>query len=108
VPHGDTPDYVRDHPDLQGVELPETGRPTRGTGLLATATLLFSGEGARGDAVLAAFDKGTGEVVHDIPLPGGGTIGFPITYEVGGRQYIVVAAVDEDFVAELVAFALPR
>ncbi len=108
VPHGDTPDYIRDHPDLQGVDLPPTGRPTRGTGLLATATLLFSGEGARGDPVLAAFDKRTGEVVHDVPLPGGGTIGFPITYEVGGRQYIVVAAVDEDFVAELVAFALPR
>ena len=108
VPHGDTPDYVRDHPDLQGVDLPVTGSPTRGTGLLVTATLLFSGEGARGAPVLAAFDKRTGEVVHDVELPGGGTVGFPITYEVDGRQYIVVAAVDEDFIAELVAFALPR
>jgi quinoprotein glucose dehydrogenase len=108
VPLGDTPDNVRNHPALQGLELPVTGMPTRGTGLLVTATLLFSGQGARGASVLSAYDKRTGAVVHDIGLPGGGTTGFPITYEVDGRQYLVVAAVDEDFVAELVAFALPR
>jgi quinoprotein glucose dehydrogenase len=108
VPLGDTPDNVRNHPALQGLELPVTGMPTRGTGLLVTATLLFSGQGARGASVLSAYDKRTGAVVHDIGLPGGGTTGFPITYEVDGRQYLVVAVVDEDFVAELVAFALPR
>ncbi len=107
IPHGATPESIQNHPDLQGVDVPNTGRSTAGSGLLVTSTLLFSGEGAGGAPVLRAYDKATGDVVHEIQLPGGPTIGFPITYESDGRQYIVVAALDEGFVAELVAFALP-
>ena len=106
VPLGDTPGYIRQHPDLQGVNVPATGGLTRGTGLLATSTLLFSGEGQQGAPVLRAYNKRTGEVVHEIPLPGGPTTGFPITYMQGGRQYLVVAALDEERIAELVAFSL--
>jgi len=107
IPHGDTPAYIRDHPDLRGVDVPTTGSPTQGSGLLVTSTLLFSGEGARGEPVLRAYDKRTGAVVHEIPLPGGPTTGFPITYMAGGRQHIVVAALDEESIAELVAFTVP-
>ena len=106
VPLGDTPDFVLDHPDLQGVEVPTTGMPTRGSGLLVTSTLLFSGEGAGGKPVLRAYDKLTGDVVHEVQLPGGPTIGFPITYLSGGTQYIVVAALDGENIAELVAFTV--
>ena len=106
IPHGDTPGYIQAHPDLQGVHVPTTGSPTQGSGLLVTSTLLFSGEGARGEPVLRAYDKLTGDVVHEIQLPGGPTIGFPITYMAGGQQYIVVAALDEENIAELVALTL--
>ncbi len=106
VPHGDTPRYIREHPDLQGVTVPPTGSQTQGSGLLVTSTLLFAGEGARGEPVLRAYDKRTGDVVHAIQLPGGPTIGFPITYMADGQQYIVVAALDEENIAELVAFTV--
>ena len=106
VPHGNTPGYIREHPDLQGINVPTTGSPTQGSGLLVTSTLLFSGEGSRGEPVLRAFDKRTGDVVHELQLPGGPTIGFPITYMAGDQQHIVVAALDEENIAELVAFTL--
>ena len=106
VPHGETPRYIAEHPDLQGIDIPPTGTPTQGSGLLVTAQLLFSGEGARGAPLLRAYDKATGEVVHEIQLAGP-TTGFPITYMANGKQHIVVSALDEDNVAELVALALP-
>ncbi len=45
-------------------------------------------------------------MVHEVQLPGGPTIGFPITYMMGGQRYIVVAALDEENIAELVAFTV--
>ena len=44
IPNGDTPDYVREHPALEGIDIPPTGRTERG-GTLVTRTLLFAGEG---------------------------------------------------------------
>ncbi|MBM41269.1 MAG: hypothetical protein CL483_05010 [Acidobacteria bacterium] len=106
VPHGETPRYISEHPDLQDVDIPRTGTPTQGSGLLVTSELLFSGEGARGAPLLRAYDKVTGAVVYEIQLAGP-TTGFPITYMADGKQHIVVSALDEDNIAELVAFALP-
>ena len=74
--------------------------------MLVTSELLFSGEGARGAPLLRAYDKVTGAVVYEIQLAGP-TTGFPITYMADGKQHIVVSALDEDNIAELVAFALP-
>jgi quinoprotein glucose dehydrogenase len=104
VPHGNTPEPIKKNPKLQGVEIPNTGAPTQGTGLLVTSTLLFGGEGGA-TPVLRAWDKKTGAVVAEIQLPGP-TTGFPVTYTKAGRQYIAVAARVGDAV-EIVALALP-
>ena len=102
VPHGNTPESISKHPRLQGVEIPNTGAQTRGTGLLVTSTLLFGGEGGA-SPVLRAWDKKTGAVVAEIRLPGP-TTGFPVTYTKAGRQYIAVAVRVGDAV-EIVALA---
>jgi quinoprotein glucose dehydrogenase len=104
VPHGNTPEAIRKNPKLQGVEIPNTGANTRGTGLLVTSTLLFGGEGGAAP-VLRAWDKKTGAVVAEIQLPGP-TTGFPVTYTKAGRQYLAVAVRVADAV-EVVALALP-
>jgi len=102
VPNGNTPDNIKSNPKLKGVDIPNTGAPTRGTGLLVTSTLLFGG----GDGpVLRAWDKKTGAVVAEIQIPGP-TTGFPVTYTKAGRQYIAVAVRVGDAV-EIVALALP-
>ncbi len=112
VPNGEAPDYVRDHPALRGVDLPRTGRPDRG-GLLVTKTLLFAGEGGGlfasyrgGGPMLRSHDKRTGEIVAEFELPANQT-GLPMTYETGGRQFIVVAVGAEGYPAELVALTVP-
>ena len=104
VPHGNTPEAIRKNPKLQGVDIPNTGANTRGTGLLVTSALLFGGEGGQAP-VLRAWDKKTGAVVAEIQLPGP-TTGFPVTYTKAGRQYLAVA-VRVDNAVEIVALALP-
>ncbi len=112
VPNGDGP---RDHPALKDLNLPPLGQMGRAAPLV-TRTLLFVTEGSAvglsippggGGPRMRAFDKRTGKVVAEIPLPAGAT-GAPMTYLHLGRQYIVVAVADKDHAPELVALALPR
>lgn len=103
--NADTPEALEEHPLLEGVDLPRTGHPTR-VGLLATATLLFSGEGVGGKPVLRAHDKATGEILAELEMPASQT-GMPMSYMFEGKQYLVVAVGDRDTPAELVAFTLP-
>jgi len=113
VPNGDAPDYVKEHPALEGIDVGRTGRPDRG-GLLVTRTLLFAGEGGgmfaafgSGGNMFRAHDKVTGEIVAEIELPANQT-GLPMTYMHEGRQYIVVAVGARRHPSELVALALPE
>ena len=112
VPNGDAPDYVKNHPALEGIDVGRTGRPDRG-GLLVTGTLLFAGEGGgmyaafgSGGNKLRAHDKATGEIVAEFELPANQT-GLPMTYMHDGRQFIVVAVGARGHPGELVALALP-
>ena len=108
-PNGLGSPAVRDHVRLQEVNLPPLGSGR--DFLLVTPTLLISAQqtpGAGGGWVLAGRDKATGDVVAEIPLPGR-SIGAPMTYEVGGRQYIAVTIRGpRDAPPELIALALPR
>ena len=103
--NGDTPDDIANHPLLQGTALPRTGNLNR-AGLLATRTLLFSGEGVGGTPAFRAHDKATGETLAEFEIPATQT-GMPMSYVVDGKQYVVVGVGDGDTPAELVAFALP-
>ena len=105
VPHGNTPAAIKNNAKMKGVEIPNTGAPTRGTGLLVTSTLLFGGEGG-GSPAFRAWDKKTGAVIAEIQLPGP-TTGFPVTYTKAGRQYIAVAVRAGDAV-DIVALAVPE
>ena len=115
VPHGDTPDNVRNHPALKGLNIPKTGQaPSGGVGLMATKTLVVMGdpqmtttpEHPRG-AMLRAYDKTNGNQVGMVHMPAPQS-GSPMTYLAGGRQYIVVAISGGNYSGEYLAFALPR
>ena len=112
VPHGETPDFVRNHPALAGVDIPRTGR-TGAPGVLVTKTLVISGEmgyfrtpsGRRG-AMLRAYDKASGDEVGAVYMPAPQS-GSPMTYMHDGQQYLVVAVSGGNYSGELLAFRLP-
>jgi quinoprotein glucose dehydrogenase len=112
VAHGDTPDTVRNHPALKGLNLPRTGRPGR-IGTLVTKTLVIAGEGGfattpaglRG-AMLRAYDKASGKDAGAVYMPAPQT-GSPMTYMLNDKQYLVVAISGAGYSGEFLAFALP-
>jgi len=106
VPGGDTPDNIKNHPALQGLNIPNTGARTR-PAVMATKTLLFATEGYGSRSVLHVLDKKTGERVADIPLPGS-VGGSPMTYMVNGKQYIGLwVGRQPTLPAQLITLSLP-
>jgi quinoprotein glucose dehydrogenase len=112
IAHGETPDNVRNHPALKGLNIPRTGRPGL-LGPLVTKTLVICGEsgffttpsGVRG-AMLRAYDKATGQEVGEVYMPAPQT-GSPMTYILNGEQYLVLAIGGGNYSGELIAFKLP-
>ena len=111
--HSSTPDNIKNHPALKGMNLPRTGQPGRTfIGVLTTKTLVIAGDGgvhtsAAGSrvALLRAYDKQTGADAGAVEMPARQT-GSPMTYQIDGKQFIVLAVSGNDG-AELVAYALP-
>jgi quinoprotein glucose dehydrogenase len=106
IPNGDTPESVRNHPALQGIDLPNTGKRAHAN-ILTTRSLLFYGEGRGQEPWLHALDKMTGEEIARIELPAT-TNTAPMTYLHDGVQYIVLAVAGAGVEAELVALRLPE
>ncbi len=112
IPHGETPDRIKNHPALAGLDIARTGQ-AGAVGALVTKTLVIMGEptatttstGARG-AMLRAYDKRTGEEVGAVYMPAQQS-GSPMTYMVDGVQYIVVAISGGVYSGEYRAFRLP-
>ena len=99
-----------EYPKLKACGLPPTGTENYGGPVVTAGGLVFIGATCF-DKKLRAFDKATGEPLWEATLPFS-AIGTPATYEVGGRQFVVVPArggKDGDPSGGLyVAFALPR
>ena len=113
VPHGETPDTIRNHPALKGLNIPRTGRPGS-VGTLVTKTLVIAGEpgfgptpSAQRGSMLRAYDKRTGDEVGAVYMPAPQT-GSPMTYMLNGQQYLVVAISGGSYSGELLAFRLPQ
>ncbi len=111
IAHGDTPDAIRNHTALKGLNIPRTGQAGI-IGTLVTKTLLIAGEaqlttaGHPRGALLRAYDKATGKDAGAVLMPAqqGGS---PMTYMINGKQYIVVAIGGGNYSGELLAFRLP-
>jgi quinoprotein glucose dehydrogenase len=113
IPHGETPDNVRNSEALSSIVIPRTGQSAT-VGTLVTSALVIAGEAQRtttqtgeSGAMLRAYDKLTGNEVGAVYLPAPQS-GSPMTYILNGSQYLVIAVSDNRYSGELIAFKLPR
>jgi len=102
VPHGE-------YAELTAQGVPKTGTENYGGPIVTAGGLVFCA-GAR-DTKLWAYDKDTGAELWSAPLPWTGSAP-PATYQVNGRQYVVIAATGGNKLGTpygdaYVAFALP-
>src|SRR5690606_20844040 len=95
-------------PELMEKGIPQTGSENYGGPVITASGLLFIAGTA--DKKFRAYTNATGELVWETTLPAAG-FATPATYEVNGRQYIVLACGGTKNGAEkgdsYVAFALP-
>ncbi|HVJ36650.1 MAG TPA: PQQ-binding-like beta-propeller repeat protein, partial [Stenotrophomonas sp.] len=87
----------------------EIGTPNNGGPVVTAGGLVFIA--AATDDLIRAIDLQTGETVWQAKLPAGGQA-TPMTYEIGGRQYLVIMAGGHHFMETpagdyLIAYALP-
>jgi len=97
-----------EYPELSAKGIPITGTENYGGPLVTKGGLVFIA--ATKDEKIRAFDKNTGQVLWEAPLPAAG-YATPATYMVHGRQYVVIACgggkIGSRSGDSYVAFALP-
>lgn len=79
-----------EYPELAAQGIKNTGTENYGGPLVTAGGLLFIGA-TNFDRKFRAFDKSTGALLWETTLPFAGNA-TPITYELNGRQYVVIAA----------------
>ncbi|GAC1628122.1 MAG: hypothetical protein PVS2B2_23280 [Candidatus Acidiferrum sp.] len=79
-----------EYPELSAKGIKNTGTENYGGPVVTAGGLLFIGA-TNFDKKFRAFDKSTGELLWETTLPFAGNA-TPATYEVNGRQFVVIAA----------------
>ncbi len=96
-------------PELTAKGIPPTGAENYGGPIVTAGGLLFIA--ASKDEMIRAFDRNTGKVLWQHQLPAGG-YATPATYQVGGRQFVVIACGGGKMGTKsgdaYMAFALPK
>jgi quinoprotein glucose dehydrogenase len=99
-----------EYPELAAKGLRDTGSENYGGPVVTAGGLVFIAATVH-DRKLHAFDKSTGKLLWETLLPASGNA-TPATYEVNGRQYVVIAAgggkSGSPSGGSYVAFALPK
>ena len=101
-----------EYPELAAAGMKDTGTENYGGPIVTAGGLVFIAA-TNFDKKFRAFDKRTGRLLWETTLPLSGNA-TPITYELGGRQYVVIYATGGKAGREkpsggiYVAFALPK
>lgn len=89
VPVGEMSERIREHPALEGMDLPNGGTGTVAPMTVTPTMLMYASQTADGTPHLFAIDKATGETLAMVEVPEQSRYGM-MTYVHEGRQYVML------------------
>lgn len=89
IPIGETPDRIRNHPALAGIDIGNTGTGAQAPMVVTPTMLIYAADSSDGSPALFAVDKATGRQLAKIPAPDRSRYGM-MTYVHNGEQYVML------------------
>ena len=89
IPVGETPERVLNHPELQDLDIPNTGTGKLAQMTVTSTLLIYAGNISDGTPFLFAVDKASGRQLGKVEAPGNSSYGM-MTYIHEGRQYLIL------------------
>jgi glucose dehydrogenase len=101
IPVGETPDRIKNHPALAGIDVGNTGSGTVAPMTVTKTMLMYSATAGDGTPTLFAVDKETGRQIGKVTTPEVSRYGM-MNFQHNGTQYVVLQTG-----GSLTALALP-
>ncbi len=89
IPVGETPDRVKNHPALEGIDVGNTGSGTVAPMTVTDTMLMYASSMSDGTPALFAVDKETGEQLGVVAVPEQSRYGM-MNYQHEGKQYVML------------------
>ncbi|MDT8427418.1 MAG: PQQ-binding-like beta-propeller repeat protein [Pseudomonadales bacterium] len=89
IPIGETPDRIRNHPALAGIDIGNTGTGAQAPMVVTPTMLIYAADSSDGSPALFAVDKATGRQLAKIAAPDRSRYGM-MTYVHNGEQYLML------------------
>jgi glucose dehydrogenase len=102
TPVGETPDFIRNHPSLDGIDIGDTGTGAIAPMMTLPDMLLYASTAHDGTPLLFALDKDTGAEIGRVEVPATSNYGM-MTYVHQGKQHVILQTGPR-----LTALALPQ
>jgi glucose dehydrogenase len=89
IPVGETPDRIKNHPALAGIDVGNTGTGAHAPMTVTKTMLIYASQASDGSPYLFAVDKATGRQLGKVAAPANSRYGM-MTYVHKGEQYIML------------------
>ncbi|HWM30042.1 MAG TPA: PQQ-binding-like beta-propeller repeat protein [Woeseiaceae bacterium] len=89
IPVGETPEIVLNHPELEGMDIPNTGTGEAAPMVVTKNLLMYAADASDGTPHLYAVDKASGRQLGKVEVPDQSSYGM-MTYVHDGRQYVML------------------
>ena len=89
IPVGETPEYIENHPALEGIDVGNTGSGSVAPMMVTPDLLMYANTATDGTPILFAVDKQSGDTVGRVEVPDISRYGM-MSYVHNGRQYVML------------------